>query len=98
MRLDRLRLATRLWIVIAAVVGALVAILVLSSIASAGNREAYASANAAIQARIKMAYQWAATMEDRVAYHFQLGYIETIGELESFVLDFLSDYASPSDQ
>lgn len=63
MRLDRLRLATRLWIVIAAVVGALVAILVLSSIASAGNREAYASANAAIQARIKMAYQWAATAE-----------------------------------
>ena len=44
------------------------------------------------------AYQWAATMEDRAAYYFNHGYIETIGELERFVLDFLSDYASPSDQ
>ena len=44
------------------------------------------------------AYHWASVMEERAAYHFQLGYIETIGELERFVLDFLSDYASPSDQ
>jgi len=44
------------------------------------------------------AYHWASVMEDRAAHYFNYGYIETIGELEHFVLDFLSDYASPSDQ
>ena len=44
------------------------------------------------------AYHWASVMEDRATYHFQLGYIETIEALESFVLDFLSDYADPSNQ
>jgi hypothetical protein len=43
------------------------------------------------------AYQWAQAMEERLLYHCQLGYVETMGELERFVLDFLSDYASPSD-
>ena len=44
------------------------------------------------------AYHWASVMEERASHYFQLGYIETIGELERFALDFLSDYASPSDQ
>ncbi len=63
MRLDQLKLATRLWIVIAAVVAALVVILVLSSLAGAANRQAYGQANAIHQERIKMAYQLAAASE-----------------------------------
>ncbi|MGQ0711462.1 MAG: HAMP domain-containing protein, partial [Rhodoferax sp.] len=63
MRLDRLRLASRLWIVMAGVVAALVAILVLSAAAGSKNRAAYSQANAANQASIKLAYQWAAAAQ-----------------------------------
>lgn len=44
------------------------------------------------------AYQWAQAMEERLLYHCQLGYVETMGELEGFVLDFLSDYAETEEQ
>jgi hypothetical protein len=37
-------------------------------------------------------------MEERLLYHCQLGYVETMGELEGFVLDFLSDYAETEEQ
>ncbi|TXH86365.1 MAG: HAMP domain-containing protein, partial [Rhodoferax sp.] len=63
MDLTRMRLATRLWVVVLAVVGALVLILVASSVAGGQNRQAYAQANAADQARVKLAYQWAAESE-----------------------------------
>ena len=63
MRMLKLHLATRLWIGVLSVVGALVLILVASSVASGANRQAYAQANAADQARVKLAYQWAAESE-----------------------------------
>ena len=63
MRMLQLHLATRLWIGVLSVVGALVLILVASSVASGANRQAYAQANAADQARVKLAYQWAAESE-----------------------------------
>ncbi len=63
MRLDRLRLASRLWIVIAGVVTALVAILVLTFTAASKNREQYSQVNASNQASIKLSYQWAAAAQ-----------------------------------
>jgi hypothetical protein len=44
------------------------------------------------------AHHWAQAMEQRLSYYCQMSYIETIGELSSFVAAFLADYAETEEQ
>lgn len=41
------------------------------------------------------AHNWLEAMEDRLTFWANLDQIETIGELERFVLDFVADYSEP---
>ena len=60
MRFDRLRLATKLWLAMGAMVVFLALIVAFAATASSKSRADYATANAAMLARIKAANQWAA--------------------------------------
>ncbi|APW43371.1 methyl-accepting chemotaxis protein [Rhodoferax saidenbachensis] len=63
MRFDRLRLATKLWLAMVAMVLIMALILGYSALQSRQYRAAFATANTAMLARIKTANQWAALSE-----------------------------------
>ena len=60
MQLDRLRLATKLWLSMGAMIVVLAMIVGYAAVASGKSRADYAAANAAMLMRIKAANQWAA--------------------------------------
>ncbi len=63
MRFERLRLATKLWLVMVVMVLVMALILGYSALSSRKSRSAFAAANTAMLARIKTANQWAALAE-----------------------------------
>ena len=63
MRLDRLRLATKLWAAMGLMVLLLAIIIAFTALQSRKSREAYGTVNAAMVGQIKMANQWAALVD-----------------------------------